>query len=629
MISDFTNQDILLIWDSEESSPKGAWNTLQWKRYPEVEHADEFSIVKLVEKNADALKAYYLSWIHDLGESEFGGKRVIDLLSVRSGFSHWWVSSVGQKFNCSGTSQINDAIKLLALERFLAGRNFTKIILSSSNRNLADCVSDFCKRKSIGFEFKATNCDRTKKSIRILFDKLPTILKGLIFLIRYFLRTLPLLFEPRSKISGPQGRVMFIDILVHLDKSSISEGCFKSNYWTILIGKLGEWNIKTNWLHLFFPHPLVKSYKQANHLTNAFNLSSQGNQYHILLERPLTFKQLVMVLSDFFKLYRATFKLQKISTIRPLGSDMNLWPLHKDGWKDSLCGHVAMDTCIKLSLFLESLHCLPKQQIGVYIAENQPWEMLLNYAWRSSDHGVLVGAPHTTIRYWDLRYFYDARSYAQKYTNDLPLPDFLAVNGPVAKNMMITNGYPLCKLFEVEALRFNYLTIHKPLKKPRDLNSPLRVLVCGDFLAATNKKILSWLEFAAKSLPQDTIYTFKPHPAYPLNPADYTKFKLEISNASLSDLLVKSDVAFTSNITSAAVDAYCIGVPVIQMIDVENFNTSPLRGLDNVKFVSNPLELTNTLSDIKKIETLPSEAYFFLGNELLRWRRLLELGSVE
>lgn len=624
-----SNQGVLLIWDSEESSPKSDWSTLLWKRHPEINKPDELSIVQLVDQKADELKAQYLSWIHDLGEAQVGGEKVIDLLSVCPGFSHWWISSLGQKFNCSGTSQINDAIKLLALEGYLAEHNFTKIILGSNNRHLVDCISDFCNRKSIHFELKITKCNRTKNPIRLLFDALPSKLKGLIFLSRYFLRTLPLLVETRPKISSATGNVMFIDVLVHLDKLSISDGRFRSNYWTALVEKLDEWGIKSNWAHLFFSHPSVKSYKQASRLTNTFSFSSSGTQHHILVERPLKFRQLIAVIGNFLKLNKAASKLQSISMLRPQGSDMNLWPLHESEWKDSLCGAGAMDISIKLSLFLGMLGSLPRQRMGVYIAENQPWEMLLIYAWKASGHGMLIGTPHTTIRYWDLRYFYDARSYVRKCINDLPLPDLLAVNGPIAKNVMISGGYPPSRVVEVEALRFNYLTKKKPLRKPRVLNSPLRVLMCGDFLAETNQKILAWLEIAAKSLPQDTIYIFKPHPAYPLKPTDYPKLKLEISEAPLSGLLISSDVAFTSNITSAAVDAYCLGVPVIQILDEKNFNTSPLRGLGNVEFVSNPFELVNVLSDIINTKLQLSETYFFIDDELPRWRRLLELGKAK
>ena len=51
--------------------------------------------------------------------------------------------------------------------------------------------------------------------------------------------------------------------------------------------------------------------------------------------------------------------------------------------------------------------------------------------------------------------------------------------------------------------------------------------------------------------------TVKPHPACPINPADYTEINFEVSDQPLSDLLNLFDVAYTSCLTSAAVDAYC------------------------------------------------------------------------
>ena len=616
-------QGVLFIWDDTGVAPSGDWTTLLWQQFPDINNPSDISIVQLVEQNAEELRFKYLAWIYDLGETKIEGKRVIDHLSIRAGFSYWWTSSIGQKFNCSGTSKINDAIKALALEEFVRKQKFTDIFLTSDNLQLAECVEHFCQRNAINFQFKKTKAIRKKGLVKLLFHSLPESIRALIFILRYLVKTFPLYFVRHIKTPRDVGEVMFIDVLVHLDKQSVLAGKFRSNYWTALIDKLQQWGIKSNWVHLFFPHPAVPSIKQANHLINTFNLSSKDEQYHALLEHPLKFKTLLTVITDFFKISRSFSRLQSIRKIRPVRSDLDLWPLHAEEWKNSLCGSAVIDTCIKLSLFLEVFASLPKQRIGIYIAENQPWEMALIYAWKVSGHGRLIGTPHTTVRYWDLRYFYDSRSYLRLDVNDVPLPDLLAVNGPAAYKSILSNGYPSLRLVEVEALRFLHLAKPHIYQKSPDLTKPLIVLVCGDFLAATNLKILAWLELASKALPHDTVYVFKPHPAYPLKSKDYLKLKLIVSEDSLADLLANCDVAFTSNITSVAVDAYCLGVPVIQMLDGNEFNTSPLRGLDNVVYVSDFMELAVALGRTKKSKCEFIEPYFFLDMTLDRWQKLL------
>ena len=618
-----SRQGVLFIWDDAGVAPTGDWTTLFWQQYPGIDNPSDISIVQLVEQNAEELRSKYLAWIYDLGETKIEGKSVIDHLSIRPGFSYWWTSSIGQKFNCSGTSQINDAIKALALEEFVRKQKFTDIFLTSDNLQLAECVEHFCQRNAINFQFKKTKAIRKKGLVKLLFHSLPGSIRAVIFLLRYLVKTFPLYFVRNIKTPNVVGEVMFIDVLVHLDKQSGLAGKFRSNYWTALIDKLQQWNIKSNWAHLFFPHPAVPSIKQANHLINTFNSSSNDEQFHILVERPLKFNTLVTVISDFFKVRRSLSRLKNIREVRPIGSNLDLWALHVEDFYNSLRSSSTIDTCLKLSLFLEVFASLPKQRIGFYISENQPWEMALIYAWKASRHGSLIGIPHTTVRYWDLRYFYDSRSYLRRNVNDLPLPDLLAVNGPVAYKMILSGGYPPGLLVEAEALRFLHLAMPHMYQKSRDLTKPLTVLVCGDFLAETNVRILSWLQQAAKALPNDTVYLFKPHPAYPLKSVDYLKVKLKISDDSLVDLLMRCDIAFTSNITSAAVDAYCLGIPVIQMLNGDEFNTSPLRELDNVIYVRNFMELTVALGSAKKSKYEFTEPYFFLDEALDRWQKLL------
>lgn len=618
----------LLVWDAEGPAPVGNWTTMLWRQYADIKNPNDVSIVQIVDEKADELRSKYLAWIYDLGEAEIEGKRVVDHLSIRPGFSYWWTSSIGQKFNCSGTSQINDAIKALALEEFVGKHKFTDIFLTSDNRRLAHCIDHFCQSNAINFRFKKTKAICKKGLAKLLFDSLPGSIRAIIFLLRYLVKTFPIYFVRDLKTSNVVGDVMFIDVLVHLDQKAISEGRFVSNYWTGLVDKLHEWGLNSNWVHLYFSHPAVPSLNQAKQLINTFNLSSNGVQAHTLVERPLRLRRLVTVITDFFTVSRSLGRLQSIREIRLAESDLDLWALHEEEWKNSLCGTATMDVCLKLSLFLEVLSDLPAQRIGVYIAENQPWEMALIYAWKASGHGKLIGTPHTTVRYWDLRYFYDSRSYLRRDCNDLPLPDVIAVNGPVAYQNILSAGYPFDRVIEVEALRFLHLANPLVHKKTSDGENGLQVLVCGDFLAETNRRILAWLEVADKLLPHDTVYIFKSHPAYLLKPADYPVLKLEISEVPLPVLLANCDIVFTSNITSAAVDAYCLGAPVIQMLDGNAFNTSPLLGLRNVVYVTTPMELAVALGNAKHRQCVVADPYFCLDKTLPRWQHLLDLNSV-
>jgi len=616
----------LLVWDTEGTSPVGDWTTVLWREYACDTDPLVVSIPQLVEQESDELRARYLAWIHDLGEARIDGRSVIDHLSLRSGFSYWWVGSLAQKFNTSGTSQIDDALKALALEMLVVAGQVESIVLISGNHRLADCVQGMCLRKGLSYEWRPVKALANKYNLRSLYQSLPQAWRAFIYLAWNVLKAIPLFLQKRSAIPEYVGEVMFIDVLVHLDKRVISTGSFISNYWTTLLEKLTEWKIKSNWLHIYYRHPAVSSTAKAQRLIQRFNKSSDGLQFHALIERSLNLRFLGKVLRDYFTVSRSLARLNGICTIRPAGSDLNLWSLHFEEWRDSLCGKEAMINCLRLSLVEEAVSRFPPQRLGIYISENQPWEIALLYAWKAAGHGTLIGTPHTAVRFWDLRYHYDARSYLRNTDNALPLPDVLAVNGPAARESVLAGGYPPERVTEVEALRFFHLLRSQSDNITRSSSrNELRILVCGDFLAETNRRILAWLEIATRSLPHDTIYMFKPHPAYPFNSADYPKLKLEMSDAPLADLLSEFDVVFTSNITSAAVDAYCSGVSVIQMLDGSTFNVSPLRGLNGVMYVTNPMELAVELGNAKYRKRVVAEPFFYLDEELPRWRKLLGL----
>ena len=95
----------------------------------------------------------------------------------------------------------------------------------------------------------------------------------------------------------------------------------------------------------------------------------------------------------------------------------------------------------------------------------------------------------------------------------------------------------------------------------------------------------------------------------------------------LEKLLYDFDVICSSNKTSAAVDAYLNGLPVMVMLDETEPNYSPLRSYPDVLFVNSPEELAEaikTLSQSLARKPVDNE-FFFLDPELPRWEKLLQL----
>lgn len=622
----------MLVWDAEGPPQVGDWTTVLWSSFGKANDPRFISIPAQVEEQAVALRARYLAWIYELGEARINGKRLVDHLELRPGFSYWWMTSMAQKFNASGTSQIDNAIKALALESLVSELKPKSIVLVSNNNKIALTLQNFCQNLRLSFKWEFTKpTEKPKPLARRIYRTLPYSLQALISFMRNLFKSLPLLRKKQGAAQDFKGEISFIDVLVHLDRQAFTTGKFISNYWTTLVDKLSRSNVKTNWLHNYFCQESIPTFVQAQRLIGCFNKCYSGIQAHGLIETNLSLSVFIKVLKDYFRVSRVSFSLPAFSRhFRPAGSALDFWPMFKDEWIDSLRGQCAMVNCLRISLYEKTFSNIPYQKLGVYIQENQPWEMALIYAWKAAGHGKLIGVPHTTVRYWDLRYFYDSRSYERTGKNVLPIPDLVAVNGPVAKKAYLEGGYPGAQVTEAEALRFLHLLNRTPSNAPiKSPSKALKVLVCGDFLSATNYKILSWLSIAAESLPPETSYVFKPHPAYSVKLRDFSSLPLEMTDAPLAELFVDCDVIFTSNITSAAVDAYCSGIPVVQMLDGNTFNMSPLRGLIGVVYVANPVELAEALRNAQHCERVVAEPYFCLDKELPRWHKLLGMRSAD
>jgi surface carbohydrate biosynthesis protein (TIGR04326 family) len=140
---------------------------------------------------------------------------------------------------------------------------------------------------------------------------------------------------------------------------------------------------------------------------------------------------------------------------------------------------------------------------------------------------------------------------------------------------------------------------------------------------------LSLLEDAMKLFPSGYKFTFKPHPCYAVKLADYAGIQADETTEALDRILGEYDIVLAANSTSASVDAYVAGLPVIIGLDEDELNLSPLRGRPDVRFVSTPEELADALRSAEQgIAANPNhDEFFFMDPELPRWKRLLSSTS--
>lgn len=615
--------DSLLVWD-EENHPTDDYDTLiYWSSYTNIKKDKIFSLPLLVEEYAESLRSNYLKLIYEFGETRIGNQSIIEYLQIRQNFSYWWMTLLVEKCNYAKSPQIKNIIKLMALEKWLHENSHKKIQLVTLNNELADAFSLLSKKLLIDFEWKKINKEKNSPiSIKKIFYSLPSIIQQPIWLLRYLVFNWQLKGVGVRQWRESSATTTFVSYLFNIIPEKLKQGEYGSRYWTDMVEVLDKKQYATNWLHIYVKSDLLPTAKKAREAIQTFNRQKDSRQTHATLASFLTITLIFHTLKDCYSILKLKKNVCKVLQSK---SDY-LWPLFKKDCQESMGGITAANTLLNFNLFERAMRELPIQKRGCYLQENMGWEFGFISAWKSAGHERnLLGFPHTTVIYWDLRNFFDPRSYRRKEQGGLPLPDYVGVNGKKAKQMYIDGGYPVNKLIEVESLRFLYLSYfpaHNNAIDAKGLKNEV-VLVVGDYLPKNTAKQLKLLSLAADNLESSIHIIIKPHPACPIKMQDLPGLNCEISMQPIDELLLISDIVYASSVTSAAVDAYCTGRPVITILDGKSLNMSPLRGASGVQFVSTAKELAIAINGAEVNELEQREDYFYLDVELPRWREWL------
>lgn len=621
-----TRDSELLVWDIDEPLQAKHGDVVYWQSYDASETDGIYSVPQLVENNAEQLRSQYLALIYELGEAKVNGERVVEHLENRSGFSYWWMTLLTEKCNYSKSPQIDNAIKLMAFKEWFKGKNYKHVLLASSNAQLAEAMHFLADELAFGFEWKEIKQQRTKGSlVKCIYNHLPYSLQAFVWLSQHLISRWPLKGVGIDEWKKTKAKITFISYLFNLVPDSAKNGHFESRYWTALPQVLEEHQVESNWLHIYVKDVLLTTSTEARGTIKRFNQSHAGSQVHVTLHSFLNIGLIFSVLWDWYQLFRLK-KLLRVSLQKKSGI---YWSFLEEDYLTSMVGPTAMSNLLYLHLFKSAMSALPLQEKGFYLQENQGWEFGFIHSWRTAGHADgLVGMPHTPSKFWDLRSYFDQRSYGQSDKCSLPLPGYVGVGGEAAKKMYLDSGYPESDLIEVEALR--YLHLNRAVKHQADLTvsgmGEKTLLVLGDYLKENTTQQMELLRKATRQIDNKIKYFVKPHPACPIRAEDYPDLDLVITNDPIPMLIDHCSLVYTSSTTSAAVDAYCSGKPVVTVLDPKGLNLSPLKGSEGVSYVSSSEELAAVLNEIGQMKEIEGQGkdYFFLDPELSRWRELLK-----
>jgi surface carbohydrate biosynthesis protein (TIGR04326 family) len=607
----------------DPDSPEPVEQLYHWSNHEETDSVHSLS--SYVEKHSNRLREKYLAWVHDLGESQIVGKRLIDHLALEEGLSYWWMTLFVEKSVYK--SPISDAIYLIAIEEIISEQKPAKIRLVSSSRPLNEALTGLCMSLDIAYEWeKLPNKPRQQLNLRAIFHALPYPAQALIGLFRHIWRRWPLRKVERTGWFQSEKSLFLCSYFFNINTDLAKKGTFHSHYWGGLHDLMREMGIPGNWLQHYFRHTAVPSPQKALNFVQRFNQKRLEHGFHTFLDTYLSWRVVLRVLNRWFRLVLICRELSEVKHAFNLhGSNFSLWPLMQQDWYNSMCGCAAINNLLWIELFDIAVSELPHQKMGFYLCENQSWERALVHTWRKHGHGELIAVPHSTMRFWDLRFSADPRTIKSSNSYPMPQADLTALNGKISIDHYLNAGYPKKDIVECEALRYSYLDKLRAGSREENTREEIKVLILGDFMPSCTIKMLQLLEAALPHMTVAATYTIKPHPNYQVNPDDYPSLNLKVAMDHLEKILYDFDVAYSANKTSASMDSYIAGLQTVVMLDNAELNFSPLREQPSVSFVKGPEELAEALQIAQKstIEKPDNSNFFFLDPELRRWKKLL------
>jgi surface carbohydrate biosynthesis protein (TIGR04326 family) len=618
--------EVVTVWDGDKPAEHVSGRSLLWSSYAALDGS--ISIPAYLDANGLRLRQKYVTFVHELGASVVEHRSLVEHFATADGMSLWWMSQLAEKSPFK-SPDLYACLRLLALEELLRKDLPHGVKVVSSNRKLLESIARMCENLGIEVSTGRAPVSVHIPTAKLLYQLMPWRIRGLLSL-RHSLRRWPARQLRAAKWHvGPQS-IFFASYFFNLDQAQAAEGRFHSHQWEALPGHLESRGMRLNWLHHLLLSPGIRKVRTAVDIAKRINSNPVGTGVHAFVESFLSTGLIGAALAEWWRVGRLANRLRSGASFRPKGSHVDLWPMLKDDWNTSFLGPAGLANGITRRLIDRCLHEIPRQNQGFYLWENQGWEAAFLHSWRRCGHGDITGVPHATVAFWHLNNFDAPPTFLEQSPGCKPLPDRLAVNGGAARSMLMESGYPVERLVDAEALRFQYLSRLQPANSPvdQDLNSPIRLLLLGDFTRRQTLAMASCLALAIAQSRRAVQVTYKPHPVCDVDIGELGVAAYAVNRQPLFEILNQFEWAFSSNSSSAGLDAFLGGLRVAVFLDDASLNHSPLRGEPGVLFVNDHRALSRALDDRQLPARASADKYFWLDPELPRWTRLLLTDAV-
>lgn len=584
---------------------------------------NDISLCREMNARLITLRSEHQAWAYETGLVETSLGSVAEGFKQGSSLSAWWTSILYER-HPKVSPCLYELYLLRTAELLLLEGGCTSLEVHGLNPVAVSMLESLCKARGWGFVAGETVPQKPVSRLRRIYEATPAPLRALarffVWLVqvkRHLKRTR---LSPSSVKSGT-----IATYFPNIDVKKADEGIFRSRYWESLHSLLdSQKDVPVRWLFVRFPSP-QGSLKQCVAWAKSFAREGRDGISFNYLEEFLGANDMIRALVRYARTMRASLALEE--ELRPRfvfkDSRLNFWPLLGSDYVESFRGWRSLERCLQQQGIENFVAEAGPQAWYTFPMENCPWERMLTHAAHEQKTGPVFGAQHSTIRPTDFRYFDDKRTWEDPETNVFQ-PDKIAGNGESACSQWRENSVPEKRLTKIEALRYLYLADNIASATSFEKH----ILVVTSFFEDETR---AHIELLAKCIKEGVLsakdVTIKPHPYLPvegmLEACLGSAAKPAVTNTPLPEELASHPMVWASNSTTAVLEAALMGLPVLVMRPVGDFDLCPLQDIAELARTSDVESVRKALADPKPLAV--ASDYLCLEKDLPRWRALLGL----
>ncbi len=570
---------------------------VHWEGRSKSANDESIYILDELEKYSDEIRDRYLEAIDKIPTLKLNKKSLFEHFKITNSFNLWWSTKVSEKCMFSqGYKEKVDCLKLLALDNYMSYKNIVDFKVKTSNKLLERALIQIANKHGLNHEIDSEKADYLRAQ-KIKIKNILCRSKSIFSLLKYLWTRRMLLGIGSSKWRSLKTDLIIFSYFTNPIKTSLAR-IYSNRFLGNLPEKLHINRISVGWLYLYDlgDHTLCPR-EASDFIRKANNCYKETHVVHVLIESFIDVRVLLKSIESWFSLKGLNCKEINLGDGE---SDLHLiWPYIKPELSFAAINTHALRMIINYFAIEEALGSDNNRSLGLYLYEGEVNEYLLLQAWSRKMANKIVAYPHSSIRYWDLRYHVSNYLLESNNMSHRPQADGICISGNLIRQSIRNSAMYYATKYDVETTRYEHLKyLSDDIIKSKEDN----ILIVADYDNNVTNRMVSIVLESLRLTNKKFIPKLLPHPGGNIQSYDL-QIDIAPRDINLLKAFQKYSVIIISHSTTAVVEALISKVNLIVCLDSSMPNMCPLRQDDGINFICNAEQLAARLNNISTIQS--------------------------